>query len=469
MEPASRISSTVLLIGGAVVLGVISGALPLAGLVIAVVAAYLGLGAVLPRSAFPLLTLGLLLFVPLDSVSPFDADLRAVPQVGLVLIGTLAGVLVARSGVWKSLKHGWDVALLAMAVGLTMLVNWSSGGVRQFSVLMAGVVFYAWVRMVGEDPSEQRHAFMVVTAAVGGLQGFGALIERVAGRNLFVSLVPGYAPASKLFAYELGGRAVALAGHPLRLGTMCMIGVLASVALLRSAVSPLRRRLSVLALAGSTAGLLLSGARGAWLGVVVGFVVLILSSSVRHSFRLAVGLILGVVVLYLVAAQTGLLDLVQERLFGAAYRPASLAQRVNILTTAGSIWLRRPILGWGFGEYLDQVYAQGFRYSNTENEYVNALLATGLLGFVALMVTTIRTFVLLVLGRRMNRVPELAAVFAALAVNIGTYNTFSWSSAFCLFTAVVALSHGVRDESFGARGELAEQGWRRTSSCAACE
>jgi O-antigen ligase len=92
------------------------------------------------------------------------------------------------------------------------------------------------------------------------------------------------------------------------------------------------------------------------------------------------------------------------------------------------------------------------RVTNIENEYVGTLLSAGLVGLAALLV---------VLGRRVwgawkdpsavNRVLCLP-ILLAFAVNIATYNLFSWSAGALMFTGItVLLASSGRDGSSDER------------------
>ena len=87
--------------------------------------------------------------------------------------------------------------------------------------------------------------------------------------------------------------------------------------------------------------------------------------------------------------------------------------------------------GYGFGTYLEQIFAQGFRFSNTENEYVNFLLSGGIVSLGVGFMIVARCHA----GWRLEAtalVPAVGGLLIAWLVNVGTFNAFSWSAAFPL-------------------------------------
>jgi O-antigen ligase len=197
--------------------------------------------------------------------------------------------------------------------------------------------------------------------------------------------------------------------------------------------------------------MLLSGARGSWLACVVGLAVLLIMSPIAQRPRAVRAMALLVTVAGTALYFSGLAELVVERVFGVAAHPLSLGQRVGVLGATLSLWSRSPVVGFGFGQYLDQVTSIGFVFSNTENEYVNFLLASGIVGFGLFLFVLGRTGVNLVRSRRQAGIAPIAALFAGWVVLIGTFNVFSWSAGLAYFMLIVALCRlsclGHADES----------------------
>jgi O-antigen ligase len=159
-----------------------------------------------------------------------------------------------------------------------------------------------------------------------------------------------------------------------------------------------------------------------------------------ESPKLALRLTVIGAVGWVVLSAVGAMKLIQERLYGDASRPASIAQRAGVLGSALDIWRRRPLQGYGFGTYLEEIFAQGFVYSNTENEYVNFLLSGGIIAFGAWALIGIRGVVLAFRARAFALMPTVGGLIVAWLVNVGTYNAFSWSVAFPAFMTILAIA-----------------------------
>lgn len=435
----------VAIVAGAILLGALVGFEPRLAMVFVLAGAFCGAYLVWDADSFPFVMLAVLLLVPFDFISGFDSELRALPAVAAGLGGWTLALIGARNPLERVVRDCWDVWLFSAALVVTFAINGLSGGVRQALMLGAGVAFYLWVRLAVTDGEQARRRLLWVLVLVGVGQGAGAILERAVGTATLASVLPGYLPAAKEFTATLGSRAVAFAGHPLRLGTAGMLGCIAGFSLMRIVHG--KRRVFVVAATGiSVIGLLLSGARGAWLGALVGLIALLALTPGAESHKLAFRVSVGAVVGWFLLSATGVIELISERLFGAASRPASLAQRVGVLSSAVDIWSRRPLEGYGFGTYLEQIYAQGFRYSNTENEYVNFLLSGGLIAFFGWTVLWARAVHHVWFGRAVPLVPALGGLLAAWLLNVGTYNAFSWSAAFPAFMVLIALIAQAYDE-----------------------
>jgi len=425
-------------------LGVVVALKPAAAGILLAAVLFAALYFVVPRSVLPFAVLGVLLLIPLDHLAPFREDYLGMPVVAMAALGAALSLLSPRRPL-RELATGWDVGVLALAIVVIASVNSLTGGVRQAGMLVGGVLFYVWIRAASSPGEGTGQRLLRTVFFVGAAQGLLTIVERTMGARQFAALVPLYEPAFKDFTLALGSRATALAGHPLRLGVIEMTALIAGVALSRDSRGPqLAVRVGLIVLC--AVGLVMSGARGAWLGAAIGVVAMLAVTPGKQSHRLAIRLSLGGVIAWAALQFLGLLPLVYERLFGTAVRPASVGQRIGILGATLAIWLQRPILGYGFGTYLQEVFAQGFRFSNTENEYVNFLLAGGLLGLLAFGLVLVRALVLAWRSRRVPVAPALFGLLAAWAFDVGTFNAFSWSVAFPLFMAVVAVTHDVASQ-----------------------
>ncbi len=438
----SRALLVLVTVAAGVGLGVVVALMPaLVGILLAT-ALFVAVYFVAPRASLPFIVLGLLLLIPLDHVGPFREDYLGMPIFAIATLGALLSLLSPRRPLQKLATSSWDVGVLALSIVIVASVNGLTGGIRQAGMLVAGVLFYLWIR-AASAPEENTARWLLQTVFfVGAIQGLLTIAERTLGARQFAALVPLYEPAFKEFTLTLGSRATALAGHPLRLGAIEMTALIAGVALSRDTRGP-QLAVRVVLIVLCAVGLVSSGARGAWLGAVIGVIAMLAVTPGKQSHRFAIRLSIGGALAWVALEFLDLFPLVYESLFGTAVRPASVGQRVGVLGATLAIWLQRPLLGYGFGTYLQEVFAQGFRFSNTENEYVNFLLAGGLLGFLAFGLVLARALIMSWRFRRVPVAPALFGLLAAWAFDIGTFNTFSWSAAFPLFMAVVAVTHDV--------------------------
>ena len=359
----------------AVVLGVVTGIAPMFGAVFILAALFAGLFFTVERSILPIVSLGILLAIPLDFIGPFSQDLRGLPVLGVAVGGALLAVLSHRRPLGQLVSSSWDVMVFSAALILAFSINGVEGGLRQALMLVAGVLFYFWARASHEPGSDTRPTSVRMLLYVGIFQGAASAAERPLGPGAFASLVPTYAPAFKEFSLVLGSRATAFAGHPLRLGALEMSGLIAGIGLMRGTQAGTGCRVGLYRCVRAWPAAQ-RGTRGVARGTGRRD-----RATCHHpgrrvtQSRFAAGR--GIRVGWIALDSLGVVGIVQERLFGSASRPASVAQRIGVLASTFEISRRRPLVGYGFGTYLEEIYAQGFRFSNTENEYINFVLSGG--------------------------------------------------------------------------------------------
>jgi hypothetical protein len=277
---------------------------------------------------------------------------------------------------------------------------------------------------------------LVIAGVVGGT---AAILEYVGAVSLR-HLIPLYEPHELSFSAALGTRASGISGHPLRLGTITM---LSSLILLSRAFAGSARRSGFIAdlalLAISMSGLVLSGARGSWLGFLIGGTTVIGLRLSREGQRI---LWRALLILALCAGAvwiSGLGEVVQERITGGATHPASLAQRAAALITVAKVWASIPLFGVGLGGAADVVGKAGMQFPNLENEYLRLFLGGGYLGTLLLFASLWRRIKAGVGEPRTTATTALTCAFVALAVNMATYNLFSWSAGASLFFVIAAV------------------------------
>ena len=196
-----------------------------------------------------------------------------------------------------------------------------------------------------------------------------------------------------------------------------------------------------LAAAGATVSacvLILTAARGSWLGLGVGLLVFLLLVPSKTRRRLLVMLGSAAVLGIIVAVVTGAFGLVVDRLVGSAQDARSLMQRVSALQVAANTFVRRPIFGWGFSNYADAVVRGGLTVPSLENDYVGLALKGGLPVLVAFAATVVVTIRHAWAHRGDVLVLTYFALLAALLVNTATYNVLDWTAMPVIFCLVLA-------------------------------
>jgi len=191
----------------------------------------------------------------------------------------------------------------------------------------------------------------------------------------------------------------------------------------------------------SLSGLVLSGARGSWLGLAFGTAAIAIAGHPGSRARRGVPALVGGIILLLGAAwATGLLTVINERLFGTATSPGSFNQRFQALLAVGEASRRLPFLGVGFGGADEITRDVGLEIPNLENEYLRFFLAAGWIGPLALALLWIRRLVVARVVLPTLQGTAAIACLVGLAVNAGTYNMLSWSVGPTIVCAVAFLA-----------------------------
>ena len=384
VSQSSSVGLVVLIFG----IGMAASILPMPSLAVAaLLCSVVGLWAIPDRVAVGL-PLFLILVIPADHINGLNGAVAGLFALGLSLSMAIASVTRYRlAGVRRM---DWDLMALAGVLLVAGLIHAGSGELRNVVYWVAACLALTWLR--GAEHAIAGTSRQVVVAMIGGsvIGSLFACIETLGGVRL-ESLIPGYEPHQLSFSGVLGQRGAGLSGHPLRLGTLTMLGTILSAAwMMGDGVSRQARLVLGAALLISIAGLVLSGARGAWLGLVAGAALAaIVKGHVRGFSRLA-PLIFGAAALALVVWGTGLWGIVYERMFGIASNPGSFGQRFQALLAVADASRRVPLLGVGFGGADEITQDVGLRIPNLENEYLRFFLAAGWVGPMALLCVFIR-------------------------------------------------------------------------------
>jgi hypothetical protein len=409
----------------------------------------------LPRNLSIVAPMFLLLSVPADHIATLNGPVQGFMVLGLLMI--LAASQLLRNRGRLSLRLDLDLLLLVTVLTIPTLLNLAGGESRGLLFWFAAVFALIWLRSaqgVVEDLPEQVMTAIVLAGSLGSVLAILAYVGTVD----LAGIVPGYEPSALDFDSFMGLRASGLSGHPLRFGTLTMLGSIISLAWL--AESQRTERSTVLAstsLGLSSLGLALSGARGAWLGLCLGVAAMILGQRDALARRRVVRLMVAISIGAGIIALSGFGTFLYERLAGSAAHPASWAQRQDALVAVAGWGRRIPLFGLGFGGATELTARMGMLLPNLENEYLRFLLAAGVAGPLVLLVMGVRRI------RSAIRLPSGLTRSAgigcltALFVNMATYNLFSWSVAPSLFVAVAVLTLGKAREPLHADIVLAHR------------
>ncbi len=367
------------------------------------------------------------LAVPVDYIGSTATVMRGLPSAVFLVAGLLMALSSdARSRV-RALRITWEMLLLSAWLFVAVLLSGDLGGMREVVMWASGAVLvWGLASRVSEDSSALLRALGVSFMLVGAFMGLAAIAERYVGGAGVYSILAGYQPIVRDVGGSIGVRASSFAGHPLRLGTLEMLAVVSCVSGLASS-SRSMQVCALLCLPVSSAGLVLSGARGAWLASAVGIAVY-LALSWRGKRQVAMVVTLAVsLTLVLTAASTPVGKYMLERISGSASQSTSIGQRLAVGAVAGRVIAERPVFGWGFRGSDSAVQAQGLRLANVENDYLGLAIAAGIPAVLLLIFGVVRSTLAILRVRTHGAAPYLGALIAALAVNIGTYNMLTWS------------------------------------------
>jgi O-antigen ligase len=178
------------------------------------------------------------------------------------------------------------------------------------------------------------------------------------------------------------GRSSVFADNPNSVGATLSLGLIALVGIVYARIK-VDKRMALLAWTLFPVigiALVMTGSRGALLGLVSGLALLIIKDG-RLGTKLKVGLVAVLAIGFLVwASYTN--EAMRTRLEHTLYG-GDVAQRDNIIPQAWAMFLEKPVLGWGpVSHHVELGYRRGESSRDTHNLYLWVLTETGLLGSI---------------------------------------------------------------------------------------
>jgi O-Antigen ligase len=403
----------------------------------------------LPQGCRLLVPMFLLLVIPADHLSGLNGKAHGLFALGWCFLLALSSVLTGRR---PDIRGQLDVLALVIALAIPTAMNMEAGELRGLLFWAAALCCLLWVRSEEVSGVTSRPQILAAILGAGAVGGALAGVSH-AGILDIGAILPGYQANDLEFSYMLGSRAVGLSGHPLRLGSLAMIASIVAISWLVDSESSQRRKVALGAMLGcSILGLVLSGARGAWLALACGLVVITFarqgfSVQTRVVRLITIGACCGAL-LWL----SGATSLVYERMFGDAVHPLSLQQRLEALNGIRVIWSQVPLFGVGFGGTADITARMGMLLPHLENEYLRFYLTGGILAPLIFLVVGCRRIAGLWKERPSAHRTAMLGILSAFMVNVATYNFFSWSVGPSLFVAIVSCCEPVMPRRVFAEG-----------------
>jgi O-antigen ligase len=183
----------------------------------------------------------------------------------------------------------------------------------------------------------------------------------------------------------------------------------------------------VAAIAGSI-GSLFSGSRGGWLSIpVVGFLIFSSNGFNFSRRRLLSGLFflcVLIVVLYYLPDKYFMMRFTQtvdqvKRLLNNDAEGSSITVRLDMWRLGGKAFLERPLLGWGGLEEIKNTYPLEWKdisFDHLHNDFIDALVKRGLVGFLGLMALYFVPFALFI--RRLKHTDNNVRILALLGATL---------------------------------------------------
>ncbi len=384
-----------------------------------------------------LVPLVLVFVIPADQISVLAGDRQGSFVLAVVVIAVCASITRVRRIIL--VRSDWDIQFLLVASLALRAIHAEMGRVRSILFWCIAGFVLLWIRSEGASPDTVRRQILNALLLSGSITATVAIFARL-GLGDVANMFPGYEPVIGELSIAGSVRSVGVSGHALRLGTLCMLSTLVALSrLYEDNVSRIGRAMMVTLGCLSMGGLILSAARGSWLGFVAGATFSIVWGTYRGHWQRSMWVGIALVVVIGAVWVVGGGTIVMDRLFGESVAQGSLDQRREAIEAVRHVWTRSPIIGVGMGGVEDAVRSVGMSVPDIENEYLIGLVATGIIGLISLVGCVMRR-AWLGLAERGGRSSQSAlAAILGIGVNLGTYNLFAWSAGPSLLISIACL------------------------------
>lgn len=326
--------------------------------------------------------------------------------VGLLALVLVAQIAAQRRPMFKVIKVDWAAFAFFLALGASTLV--SDRPVWALQNTLDAYFIPLLVYFIARNLIETRRDAELVLSALLILGCYSAIY-----------LIYQQTLSSETWAtYSYGVRFVTgLLGGPHVFGLVFTMTLPFAMQRYLEARQPLTRAFYLMLSGLLLLGVFFSYKRGIWLAAVVSFLVIQFLHPRFRRFFFALLLIACVVLIF---AGDQLSDSSAAQRFNDDLETGN--NRTYMWQAAIDLWQKRPILGYGFGQF-----ARISRYDVTENFYLNILVSAGLVGllpFLALLFFVARDTALVYDQSKRGLNPNLFLSWELVAVFAGTATSY---------------------------------------------
>lgn len=342
------------------------------------------------------------------------------------LLGSLVAVLfsafVLRRSRLRSIPAFLPLLVAIMLALASVVANGVPNGIAQFAIRITFQPFLFYL-VASWCPKERRWVKAAVVVFL-----VGCLLMAAHGLFQYVTNAP--MPASWVDTHEsIGTRAYSILDNPNGLGNYMLLGTILAVSLTLSRLRPWHRIMSALCALILLGALAVSFSRGAYIGLVVGLVAMVLLAFRPWFGRLAILAVMGV---FLVPQR-----FIDRLLFGFSRYYLTLSQqngRLYVWRIALYRMADHPWFGVGLGTFGGtSAYVAGYSRLWMDNFYLQLLTEGGLLFLLAFLWLLARAGKGIVASFREQTDPLYRGVAAGafgafVAVAVAAIFTSSWET-----------------------------------------